>query len=268
MNSTNSPDLGRNFMRLVVANCLLFVARENFAADETYQLKFYMQAAAESLPCEQLNALAKIKDVDRRYLAVPYYLGAGESLASRWSWTSSQIQEYEQSPEFKEALAEIEKISARFALDNPQYRLYANTRIRSLEEQLTRWQTVRSIGVAASQFRKAALRELAQEDFASPPNDESTKRFRHFLVTWRASPPPSLAAPGLSLHGQGRAYDFQIRDLQGRTIAGADTSTIRNIWDGAGWAEKLATAVHAASKHFVGPLATPREPWHYEYRPE
>ena len=240
------------------------------AAGPETRLRLYMQAAAHSLPSQQLNALTKIKDNNRRYLAMTYYLRAGDSITSRWSWTTTQINDYAESVEFKETLAEIEKITTRFAADNPKYQLYANTQIRSLEEQLSRWQAVRSIGIAASQLQKDALEELSQKFYATsqtPLSDATVERFRQFLVTWRAASPPTLAAPGLSLHGQGRAYDFQIRDLRGRTIAGADTATIKVIWDGQGWAKKLASAVQASSSKFVGPLAMPREPWHYEYRP-
>jgi hypothetical protein len=38
-------------------------------------------------------------------------------------------------------------------------------------------------------------------------------------------------------------------------------------WDSAGWTEKLQEAVRRASTKFAGPLASPREPWHYDYRP-
>jgi len=30
-----------------------------------------------------------------------------------------------------------------------------------------------------------------------------------------------------------------------------------------GWGERLDAAVRAASRQFIGPLASPREPWHY-----
>jgi hypothetical protein len=251
---------------LVITSSIV-LASNVYAADNRQQLKRYMQAAAKSLAPPQREALAKIKNEDRRYLATTYYLRAGDSIEFRWSWTHDQIATYEQSTEYQETLAEIEKISARFAADNPRYQLYANVQVRSLEEQLSHWQTVRSIGVVAREFRKSALAELAQESYTRPQSEESVNRFRDFLITWRASWPPTLAAPGLSLHGQGRAYDFQIRDTNGNTIAGADTSTIDSIWERKGWTKKLSAAVHAASNKFVGPLTIPREPWHYEYRP-
>jgi len=226
-----------------------------------------MQSASESLGAQQIQTLAKIKDHDKRYLAMTYYLRAGNTASSRWSWTDEQIKAYEHSAEFAQAREEIKKIAAQFSSANPQHVLYTNTRARSLEEQLTRWQMVRSIDVAAEELHKGTLAELMQNAYSATPNEVSSKRFLAFLVAWRAPHTPTLAAPGLSLHGRGRAYDFQIRDLAGRTVAGTDTSTIRTVWDGQGWTEKLSNAVHTASKSFVGPLAAPREPWHYEYRP-
>jgi hypothetical protein len=50
-------------------------------------------------------------------------------------------------------------------------------------------------------------------------------------------------------------------------IAGPDSSSIGPVWDGQGWTKKLSTAVFAASNKFKGPLANPREPWHYDYVP-
>jgi hypothetical protein len=38
-------------------------------------------------------------------------------------------------------------------------------------------------------------------------------------------------------------------------------------WDSEGWTEKVRAAVTRASMKFTGPLASPREPWHYDYRP-
>ncbi|MBC7982802.1 MAG: hypothetical protein H7Y02_03000, partial [Candidatus Obscuribacterales bacterium] len=199
-----------------------------------------MQVASQSLGAEQIDALKEIKDDDKRHLAMTYYLRAGKSIGARWSWTSERIKAYEQSAEYAQTLAEINTIAARFAADNPGYLLFTNTQVRSLEEQIARWQTVRSIAVAASELRKAALTQLAQASYEVAPSPASSKRFRVFLTTWRASPAPTLAAPGLSLHGRGRAYDFQIHDKKGRTVVGTDTSTIRAIWDGQGWTEKLS----------------------------
>ena len=93
-------------------------------------------------------------------------------------------------------------------------------------------------------------------------------RGRWWLAAIRPGPgdPPSpLAAPGLSMHGQSRAIDFQIMK-GGRIVAATEVGAVEREWDAAGWTRKLRQAVLAASPRFKGPLAAPDEPWHYEYR--
>lgn len=77
----------------------------------------------------------------------------------------------------------------------------------------------------------------------------------------------TVAAPGLSPHGQMRAVDFQVHQGD-RIVAGPRTATIAADWDAAGWSAKLDAAVRAAGNRFIGPLASPREPWHFTYSPE
>lgn len=235
------------------------------AMDRAEQLGAYMLAASAFLAVEQASALAKIPDVHRRNLAMTYYLRAGDSVASRWSWTSERIEAYQRSAEHSAAIAEIERIGEHFSLHNPGHVLHANARIRSLEEQLLLWETVASVGDAATELQEDALEALTLPSYGKAPDPVSIERFRAFLHTWRASRWPTVTAPGLSLHGQGRAYDFQVLDKDGRTVAGTDTSRSGAVWDEQGWTENLSHAVHVASCNFVGPLRRPYEPWHYEY---
>lgn len=241
------------------------VCAQSFSADRVSSIDRYMQSMAELLAPSQREALQKINDRSRRDLAMVYYLRAGPSIENRWSWTDEQIVAYEQSPEYAAALDEINKISAHFAAENPNRQLHVNTAVRSLETQLHRWQVVRSIGVSAAELRTAALQEL-QTNYPGDPDSDSLQRYREFLVAWRASYPPTLAAPGLSLHGRGGAFDFQIHDHRGRVLATIDSSTSRRIWHEQGWSKKLALSIAASSTRFFGPLAMPDEPWHYEYR--
>jgi hypothetical protein len=64
-----------------------------------------------------------------------------------------------------------------------------------------------------------------------------------------------------------RAVDSQVHQGD-RIVAGPMTATIATDWDATGWASRLDAAVRAASRRFIGPLATPREPWHYTFSPE
>ncbi|HZB46856.1 MAG TPA: hypothetical protein VE360_16485, partial [Pyrinomonadaceae bacterium] len=69
-----------------------------------------------------------------------------------------------------------------------------------------------------------------------------------------------------SPHGRSRAFDFQV--VRGnQLIAGTSAASAAGAWDGAGWTGRLQEAVRDAGARFAGPLASPREPWHYEYRP-
>jgi hypothetical protein len=68
----------------------------------------------------------------------------------------------------------------------------------------------------------------------------------------------------LSLHGRSRAIDFQI-EQDGRIIAPTEVAKVRSVWEGQGWARRLAAAMR--DTRFAGPLQSPNEPWHYEYVP-
>ena len=68
----------------------------------------------------------------------------------------------------------------------------------------------------------------------------------------------------MSLHGQARAIDFQVMK-GGKVVAGAEMAAVDALWSKKGWARKLRQAVQET--HFKGPLQSPNEPWHYEYRP-
>jgi len=86
------------------------------------------------------------------------------------------------------------------------------------------------------------------------------------LIEWQPNSVAALAAPGLSAHGQARAFDFQV-ERGGQVIAAMDAASAHRQWDNAGWTQKLHAAVGLAGNHFVGPLQSPYEPWHYAYVP-
>lgn len=224
----------------------------------------YLAAVSGELPNVAQAALGRIEGDGRELLAARSYLRAGAGLVERWSWTDSEIAAYRDSDEARAALAELEAIKTRFAERNPGYTLYVNAEVRSLDVQIARWNENDSVRVAADELLRATVGELAR--YPAAPTAASTARFAAWLRAWRPARPPLLAAPGLSPHGRSRAFDFQVQ--QGAVlIAGADAAHIDTVWDGAGWTRKLAEAV-AGSAQFRGPLASPREPWHYEYVPE
>jgi hypothetical protein len=216
-----------------------------------------LQASAP-LDARVLAALQQVVGADRRLLALRAYLRAGDSLAGRWSWTQQQLAAYPSSPEGKAAAADIDAVLAQFAASNPGFTLRVNRMPRSLEAQIAHWNENRSVGIAAAALANALERQFGA---AAPPD---TAALRTALINWTPGVAAALAAPGLSAHGQARAFDFQI--AQGdRIIAGLDASSAGLQWDAAGWTHKLQAAVAAAGEHFSGPLSSPYEPWHYAY---
>ena len=96
------------------------------------KLNEYISAISKKLDARAIAALAKIDDTGRRLLALRGYLRSERSLPSKWSWSADQIERYKQSKEYREAIAEVEKVRKKFEL-NPGYTLHVNTEVRSLE---------------------------------------------------------------------------------------------------------------------------------------
>lgn len=227
-------------------------------------LEVYAEHSAQRLDPRARAALKQIPQLERRLLALRGYLRSGEALPARWSWTAEEIEHYERSAERAAALAEIERIRAHFEALNPGYSLHVNTQVRSLDVQLARWNTNEGVARTAVQLRRAAERELDANVYPTRPTTVSVERFVTFLTSWFPAVPAPLAVPGLSRHGQARAYDFHI--MRGsRIVASTDMSVVKSVWEREGWSAKLKAAVTAGSDRFQGPLAAPYEPWHYEY---
>ena len=228
------------------------------------KLDAYVRAAAQDLTPEQREALGRIPEEARRLLALRGYLRAGGDAMSRWAWSRERIESYEKSPEHAAALAEVERVRREFESANPGYTLRVNTQVRSLDEQLSKWNESESIERAGEELLARAREEVSGASYGDDAKASDVRRFENFMrgTTTRAT--PTLAVPGLSPHGQARAFDFQV--MRGAQLI-AGTSGVEGAWDKAGWTLKLQEAVGRASTKFAGPLASPREPWHYDYRP-
>jgi hypothetical protein len=240
-------------------------SQTSIAAREALE-RYVEQLAAQQDP-RVAEALARIDDTGRRLLALRSYLRSHDRLAERWSWTQEQIHAYEGSPEHHDLLAEIDRVREAFARDNPGFELWVNPQVRSLDRQLASWNTNESVGAAANRLATDALEFVGRADFPAAQAERARHALESFLLAYQPVPTPTVAAPGLSPHGQMRAVDFQVHQGD-RIIAGPRTATVATEWDATGWASKLDAAVRAASRRFIGPLATPREPWHYTYAPE
>lgn len=233
-------------------------------ANET--VRAYIGGMSKRLDARAVDALGRINDTARRLLALRGYLRSESSIASKWSWSAEEIERYKTTNEFRNALSEVENVRKKFETMNPGYSLHVNTDVRSLEAQLKNWNETKSVQVAAEDLLGAAGREISKPPYKSVPDTKSLTSFERFLKNYKVASTPTVAVPGLSPHGQLRAFDFQIKQGD-KIIAGTNAAAIKHVWDGEGWTEKLRAAVTAASRKLTGPLASPREPWHYTYTP-
>jgi hypothetical protein len=231
------------------------------AASTALQEKWAAQAG-EGLESRVIDTLQRISSADRRLLALRAYLRAGDTLAERWSWSERELAAYPDTAEGIAASANIDAVAAAFAAANPGFTLEVNRKPRSLELQIAHWNENESVGSAA-----AALVASLHERFGGNPAPPRMDQLRQALMAWKPSVAVTLAAPGMSAHGQGRAFDFQVA-RGALIIAGVEAASAGRQWDAAGWTKKLRAAVSAAGDHFTGPLDWPYEPWHYAYSPK
>jgi hypothetical protein len=230
------------------------------AASEARQDAWVVQASA-GLPPAAVDALHRIVGVDRRLLALRAYLRAGDALSERWSWTQERLAAYPATPEGKAAAIEINAVAAAFTTRNPGFALQVNPQPRSLEVQIAHWNENESVRKTGAMLRAALERRFTAN--GSPLN---AVELRKALIEWPGGAAATLAAPGLSAHGQERAVDFQVTH-HGQVIAGTNAASAHRQWDAAGWTQKLHAAISIAGNRFVGPLQSPYEPWHYTYAP-
>jgi hypothetical protein len=245
---------------LVILFSLASAAPATTAASKARGDAWVVQASAGLAPAA-IDALHRIVGVDRRLLALRAYLRAGDALSERWSWTQERLSAYPSTPEGKAAAIEIGAVAAAFATSNPGFTLQVNRQPRSLEVQIAHWNENQSVGKTAATLRAALERRFAANN--APLN---AVELRQALIEWPGGAAAALAAPGLSAHGQERAFDFQVSHY-GQVIAGTDAASAHRQWDAAGWTRKLHAAISSAGNRFVGPLQSPYEPWHYTYTP-
>jgi len=177
-----------------------------------------------------------------------------------------QIAAYAGSPEKLRLEAAIAHVRCRFESANPGYTLYVNGNIRSLDEQIEKWNRSETIEQSAHYMLEAIRAEVAVATFPGANSLKGVSAFRELLVSFKPVPMPSLAAPGLSRHGRMQAVDFQVM-AGNRLVAGTEVSSVVETWERTGWKVKLQTAVSEADVGFAGPLKNPDEPWHYDFRP-
>ena len=203
--------------------------------------------------------------IGAQLLALRSYLRAGAALARRWSWTEPQIEAFAGSQHEQELSAAIQAVRGEFERDNPGYTLSVNPEVRTLDRQLQAWNANDSVAAAGREFEAAASRAI-QSSTGSRPAGITPQAFARFVMDHQPQPLPTLAAPGLSRHGQMYAVDFHVSRGEAM-VADTDSATIASVWVAQGWEQKLRSAVVASGSPFTGPLREPHEPWHYEYDP-
>ena len=237
------------------------------AAPDTDPLSSYVTAISAQLDPRVAQTLVQLVGTDRQLLALRSYLRSAPHLAERWSWTQEQIEAFEGSPEQRDLQQEIDRVRTAFVAANPGFEVYVNSQVRSLDVQVEHWNSNESVKAAAREILAAAQALILSPGFPADRPEQAREALKAFLSGYKPEPTPTIAAPGLSLHGQMRAIDFQVHQ-GGRVVAGPSTATIATDWAATGWAAKLDAAVREASNRFVGPQATPPAPWHYTYVPE
>lgn len=251
--------------RVVVCIALMLAPLRLLANGAELRLEKYLERIAATLPERAADTLDRIDGTPRQLLATRSYLRAGDGLRARWSWTAAEIRAHARSAEYRALIDETAQVRRRFEAQNPGYTLYANTEPRSLDLQISRFNSNESVRLAAAHLHKSALAEVLKPAYVSSAEALALQRFKEFLTGWRPPAAAALAAPGMSRHGQLRAIDFQIMK-KGAIVAPTEIATVKRYWDAPRWTEKLQAAV--AGSRFRGPLRAPYEPWHYEYDPE
>ena len=244
---------------LIVAILMLNAVSGPCQAFETEELN---AALATIAPAPSDQALKQIPDPGRKLLALRSYLRIGSKIAERWSWTDAEISEFQGSAAQQALLAEIAAVNEHFKAANTGYSLYVHNTVRSLDEQIAKWNANESVGVGGEEIFAAFLAEFGGRDLN--PDDQTVDAMASWLRSFQPSKRASLAAPGLTLHGRANAIDFQVMK-DGAIHAGADVKQLETVWRAEGWDQKLKASMDAVGPSFSGPLSNPDEPWHYDY---
>jgi hypothetical protein len=209
-----------------------------------------------------------ITESDRLYLAVKGYLyypnlGRG-TIEANWPFTAGTRID----PDVDRAL---DKVVELWVPPDSSYTIEPKRSIRTLGQQTDAWNdnaTVKSLG---GELLTNLLTTI--DKFPDTPAAADLKRFRTYLETVELTDSPTNATPGLSMHGQGRAFDFVVSRNGNEITSISTTKASIAVWDGPNqWTQRLKDAVTAANAvlgtgRFEGPLKLKKryEPWHYAF---
>jgi len=232
------------------------------------KLQTYVGEIEKELETRIQGALTGMPSIDRRLLAIRGYLRFPSmrrgSIDANWAWSNQDMEEFKKTVEFTRMKDAVAGVKATFAAQNTGFTLGVDPdKVRSLESQVNLWNQNATVQRLGLELKTKLLKTV--EGLPDIPDDTSLKAFKKVLVEAELSGTPSNATPGLSQHGQAKAFDFVV--FKGRdVVAGTVTATLQEKWEDAGWTAKLKKAVQDAGNEFVGPLPSPYEPWHYVYK--
>jgi hypothetical protein len=228
-------------------------------------------------------ALLEISDPKHELLAIKGYLNPKRgtktlNLEKDWVWNEDQIKAWNQSDEKKHADRALAWVKTKFealpGMKTKGVRLNYGTTPRDMNKQVELWDKKNPhTGPNARSLYDKALREISKASYPDTPDTEAVGRFSAFLKGAGLPEKVTQATPGLSAHGQSRAFDF--------TASSDKTDPPLHLRDGnpEGWrksgcAAALADATRAYNAEkarglrVFTPLTAPDEPWHFFYDPD
>lgn len=224
------------------------------------------------LDSECIVALISVPRLERKLLAARQYIRFTDvqkkKIWESWAWSDAEIEQWYKSDAFKRASGLIDAVKAKFKSANKGYKLRVSKKVRTVERQIHYWNISDQVLRLGMELKEKVSKEIDKSGYAETAGQADAEKLRKYLANVSVSEKLLLAVPGLSDHGHGNAYDFVVEETSsGKTMAGASGAWI-STWDGPhGWTQKLKDAVLAAGEgNFKGPLASPYEPWHYEYK--
>lgn len=215
----------------------------------------------------------RIPDQHRQLAALRGYLRfleSGKNMDDVWAWDDERIKAYTGSKAQTIAKGYIDKARSKFdALPGPSsnnYKLTARAKPRSLDEQVKLYNQNGSAKSAGKKIFEQVGRRM--NDFPMPPDVLHVEKFCYMVAQdVHGLPKITNATPGLSDHGHMNAIDFHVKKDGVKVLqsGGADG------WRASGMSDALKDATNSVNNDageiiFDGPLKSPDEPWHYQYR--
>ena len=96
------------------------------------KIQVQLAAIADQLPERPKATLLEIEGTDRKLLALRHYLNRHDDLNHEWTWSRAQFQQFQRTKAYRNAIAEVELVKAKFAELNPGYSLGTSLQARPI----------------------------------------------------------------------------------------------------------------------------------------